>query len=417
MSDVIIVGAGITGATLALALKRAMGGALEVKLADPALAGRKSRLRSFRALAVAPDGRASLERLGVWSAIAAHAQPIIAMAITDSRPAALPNPVFLTFESSKAATCDEPLAHMILADVLQDKLLDDCANAGVRFEAMQAVGFVAERHGLSLTFSDGRRETSRLLAAADGARSRLRHAARIQTLGRSYRQSAIVATLRHDRDHGGRAVQHFLPSGPIALLPLRAADGSGRRTSIVWTELHAEAARLAALPAPEFIAALEDQVGFDLGSLALEDQPRTYPLDLMLARRMTAPRFALVGDAARIIHPLAGQGLNLGLRDATALADRIIGHAELGLDAGAREVLQGYEQDRRAGSAVMAATTDALNRLFSNDVVALRSVRDIGLGVVDRLHPLKRLLVDQAAGRFGAEPSLPQRRRLGRWPL
>ena len=397
LSDIVIAGAGIAGASLALALKQALGSAFSVTLADPALAQAQATTSSFRALAIAPDARGFLEGLAIWPALAAQSQPIRSMVITDSRPGALPNPAFLRFEGGMTGPHDV-LAHMVLVDELRRHLLEACGTAGVNFEPNRVVSFAEEPFGLTLTFADGHRGGARLLAAADGARSRLRHAARIQTIDSHYGQSAVVATLRHERDHDGQAVQHFLPAGPIALLPLRLDDGSGRRTSLVWTESHAEAQRLAALPPAAFLAALQDRIGFGLGAATLEDVPRVHTLQLMLARSLTAPRFALLGDAARAVHPLAGQGLNLGLRDALALSRRIIERAELGLDPAGRDVLLGYERDRRFDATSMAAATDSLNRLFSNDRRPLRMIRDFGLGLVDRSPAAKRLFVDRATG-------------------
>jgi 2-octaprenyl-6-methoxyphenol hydroxylase len=401
-SDIVIAGAGIAGAGFALSVKRSVGNLFSVTLCDTGLTRELAAClnpgprSSMRAIAVAPDSKQTLEDLGVWADIAASAQPIHTMAITDSRRDALPNPVFLTFDGE--ARPDGVLAHMVFIEDLRRALLRACHSAGVRFEPVGVDQFRDERHALTLALSDGRSIRTRLLAAADGGRSRLRHAARIQCFDRAYPQSAIVATLHHSESHEGRAVQHFLPAGPVALLPMRAADGSPRRTSIVWTEATREAERLARLPEAEFLAALQDRVGRELGSLSLEDQPSAYPLHVALARRLIAPRLALLGDAAHVVHPLAGQGLNLGLRDATALAARVTEVGVLGLDPGSTDTLKAYERDRHFDAATMAATTDMLNRLFSNDILPIRLMRDIGLGLVDRAPRLKRRFIDGAAG-------------------
>lgn len=386
--DGIIAGAGIAGAALALGLKRAMGAAAAIMLCDPAFELDGAASGSLRAVAIAPDVRRQIEMFGLWTGIASNAQAITSMVITDGRAGLLPNPAFLHFGDDAARP--EPLAHMVVVDELRRLLLQACNEAGVVFDSGAATGFRKDPAWLTLTLGDGRRHRTRLLAAADGGRSRLRHAAGIQTLDMPYPQSAIVATLSHSEDHQGRATQHFLPGGPIALLPMRAADGSRHRTSLVWTDDSREAARLVALPAPLFCAALQDRIGFGLGTITLEDRPSAHALRLSLARRLTGPRFALLGDAARVIHPLAGQGLNLGLRDAAALTRRVADSAGLGLDPGASAVLAAYERDRRPDATVMAAGTDLLDRLFSNDSVALRSLRDLGLGAVDRMPALKR---------------------------
>ena len=393
--DAIVVGAGIAGAVAALGLKRALGTTSLVMLCDPALP-LVATGGSLRAVALAPDMRRFLDSLGVWTDLVSHAQPITDMAITDARPGLLPNPTLLTF--GDAQTRGEPLAHMVLADALRSALLRACEASGVTFERGSGGALALKPWSLVLTVEDGRTHRTRLLAAADGGRSRLRGAARIQVVERPYDQAAVVATLRHREDHRGRATQHFFPGGPIALLPMRSEDGSRTRSSLVWTDRRNEAARLAALPPTLFCEALEERVGLSLGPLTLEDEPRLHALTLMIARRLTAPRLALLGDAARVIHPLAGQGLNLGLRDAAALVKHAGEAAVLGLDPGSERVLSHYARDRGMSSAAMAAGTDVLDRLFSSDAAALRAIRDLGLSAVDRSPTLKRGFVRQAGG-------------------
>ena len=394
LRDIVIAGAGIAGATLALGLKRLAGADLDIVLCDPDLGSENPKPATLRAVAVAPDTRRHLDHLGVWAALADEAQPIRRMVITDGRPGLLPHPDLLTLTDPAS----HPVAHMVLADPLRAALLEACSRAGVRFSPARIRTVRTEASHLVLTPDGGEPLHTRLLAAADGGRSRLRGLARIQTLGRAYPETAIVATLQHAVDHGGDAVQHFLPAGPIALLPLRAADGTGRRTSIVWVERHDEAARLAALAPAAFMAALEERVGRDRNFTALEDRPRTFPLTLMLARRLVAPRFALLGDAARVIHPLAGQGLNLGLRDAAVLTEQIGGAVDLGLDPGSPTVLSAYERERRPDAMLMAGLTDSLDRLFSNDRPVMRFLRDVGLGLVHRAPAITGRLIRSAGG-------------------
>jgi 2-octaprenyl-6-methoxyphenol hydroxylase len=241
----------------------------------------------------------------------------------------------------------------------------------------------------------------KLLVAADGARSRLRERAGIALRGWSYDQSAIVTTVAHERDHNGRAEEHFLPGGPFAILPLR-----NRRSSIVWTEHGAEATRLVALPDAEFHDELEKRSGLHLGEITLAGPRRAYPLGLWVARDFVAERLALVGDAAHVIHPIAGQGLNMGLRDVAALAEAVVDAARLGLDPGNATVLERYQRWRRFDTLAMGVSTDGLNRLFSNRSDVLRLVRDVGLGIVDRLPPLKRMFIREAAGLTGEVPKL-----------
>jgi 2-octaprenyl-6-methoxyphenol hydroxylase len=239
------------------------------------------------------------------------------------------------------------------------------------------------------------------LVAADGARSRVREQAGIKTIGWNYGQAAIVTTVAHERDHHGRAEEHFLPAGPFAILPLK-----GRRSSIVWTEETREAERIVALPEAEFHAELERRFGLHLGELRVVERPRTFPLGLYVARSFIAERIGLIGDAAHVIHPIAGQGLNLGLRDVAALAEAIADAARLGLDVGGADVLDRYQRWRRFDTIAMGIATDGLNRLFSNESDALRFVRDIGLGLVERAPALKNFFIREAAGLTGEVPRL-----------
>jgi 2-octaprenyl-6-methoxyphenol hydroxylase len=239
------------------------------------------------------------------------------------------------------------------------------------------------------------------LVGADGARSVVRDKAGIAFHGWDYGQSAIVTTVGHERDHEGRAEEHFLPAGPFAILPL-----TGRRSSIVWTEATKEAERLVALPDAEFHAELEKRFGLKLGDIEVIGPRRAFPLGLHTARSFIADRVALVGDAAHVIHPIAGQGLNMGLRDAAALAEVIADAARLGLDPGNADVLERYQRWRRFDTMAMGIATDSLNRLFSNESDMLRALRDLGLGLVERMPPLKRFFIREAAGFTGDIPKL-----------
>ena len=246
---------------------------------------------------------------------------------------------------------------------------------------------------MSVHLGGGATLETRVLVAADGVRSRLREMAGIRTVSWDYGQSGIVCTVEHERDNEGRAEEHFLPAGPFAILPLRS-----NRSSIVWTERTADADRLVNEDPIVFEAELEQRFGLKLGEIKVVDKPRAWPLGLTLARDFVRPRLALAGDAAHGIHPIAGQGLNLGFKDAAALAEVVVEADRLGQDIGALDVLQRYEQWRRFDTFQMGVTTDVLNRMFSNDVGPLRAIRDIGLGLVDRMAPLKRFFVQRAAG-------------------
>jgi 2-octaprenyl-6-methoxyphenol hydroxylase len=237
--------------------------------------------------------------------------------------------------------------------------------------------------------------------AADGARSKLRERAGIATHGWDYDQSGIVVTVGHERDHHGRAEEHFLPAGPFAILPL-----TGLRSSLVWTEKRAEAARITALPEDEFHFELERRFGLQLGEIRTLDKPRAFPLGYFVARSFIGERLALVGDAAHVIHPIAGQGLNMGLKDVAALAETVVDAARLGMDPGQTDVLERYQRWRRFDTMAMGLATNSLNLLFSNQSTLLRGVRDIGLGLVDRLPLLKSVFIRQAAGLSGEVPRL-----------
>lgn len=394
--DVLIGGGGFAGLALALALKQGLGEAFSVAVADPAFAKNGT---DMRATAIAAAARRLFETLGVWDAAAAQAQPILDMVITDSRLSDRVRPTFLTFAGDVAP--GEPFAHMIENGVLLAALVEQARAAGVALLATTIERFEPAGSAIALTRGDGARMKARLLVAADGARSRLRAHAGIATHGWSYGQSGIVTTVVHERDHHGRAEEHFLPAGPFAILPL-----TGRRSSIVWTEESAAAERLVALPDELFLDELERRFGLKLGALSLAGPRRAFPLGFFVARSFIGARLALVGDAAHVIHPIAGQGLNMGLRDVAALAEVIVDAARLGLDIGGADVLTRYQRWRRFDTMAMGLATDGLNRLFSNRSDVLRLARDFGLGMVDRLPGLKRLFIREAAGLVGEVPKL-----------
>jgi 2-octaprenyl-6-methoxyphenol hydroxylase len=409
-ADVVIAGGGFAGLALALALRQGLGASFKIVVADPAFAA--DARSDPRASAIAAAARRMFEALGVWDAVAAEAQPILDMIVTDSKLKDAVRPVFLTFageveHSRHSGGVDlpesEPFAHMIENAPLNAALAGKARAEGIVLRASAVTGF---EHGLGhdrrimVSFGDGS-TTASLLVAADGARSRVREQAGIATHGWSYGQSAIVTTVAHEREHNGRAEEHFLPAGPFAILPLK-----GRRASLVWTETDAEAARIIALPAAEFHAELERRFGLHLGEIGVAGPRHAYPLGLFIARAFVAERIALVGDAAHVIHPIAGQGLNMGLRDVAALAEAIVDAARLGLDPGGADVLERYQRWRRFDTMTMGIATDGLNRLFSNESDVLRLMRDVGLGLVDRMPALKSFFIREAAGVTGDVPKL-----------
>jgi 2-octaprenyl-6-methoxyphenol hydroxylase len=282
------------------------------------------------------------------------------------------------------------------------------AEVGVVLIKTSIVDFTAEPSALRVVLGDSTAISVGLLVAADGARSRLREHAGIATRGWSYGQSAIVTTVAHERSHEGRAEEHFLPGGPFAILPLRH-----NRSSIVWTEETAEAERIVALPEGDFHDELEKRFGLRLGEITVTEPRRAYPLGLWVARSFIADRLALIGDSAHVIHPIAGQGLNMGLRDVAALAEAVVDAVRLGVDPGDADVLERYQRWRRFDTMTMCVSTDGLNRLFSNRSDTLRLLRDLGLGVVERLPALKRLFIREAAGLVGDVPKLLRGETLG----
>ena len=394
--DVLIGGAGFAGLVLAIALRQGLGPSFAVTVADPAL-GRAGA--DARASAIVAAARRLLETIGVWDRVADEAQPILDMVITDSRLQDAVRPVFLTFDGDVEP--GEPFAHMVENGPLVDALVEKAKEQGVVLRPAAIADFDLAANRIEVQLSDGDPLAARLLVAADGARSTIRERAGIASHGWTYGQSSIVATVAHERDHQGRAEEHFLPSGPFAILPLK-----GRRSSIVWTEEAQEAERVVALPDPEFHAELERRFGLHLGEIEAVGLRRAYPLGFAVARAFIAERLALVGDAAHVIHPIAGQGLNMGLKDVAALAEVIVDAARLGLDPGSLAVLERYQRWRRFDTMAMGIATDGLNRLFSNRSDVLRFARDVGLGLVDRLPALKQLFIREAAGLVGEVPKL-----------
>ncbi len=395
--DVLIAGGGFAGLTLAIALRQGLGPSFTVAVADPALGN--AHAGDERASAIVAAAQRLFATLGVWQAVADQAQPILDMVVTDSRLGDAVRPVFLTFGGEIEP--GEPFAHMIENRHLIDALAAKASTAGVTLRTAAIGKYAHDGDRVAAELDDGSAVSARLLVAADGARSMLRTGAGIATHGWNYGQSAIVINVAHERDHLGRAEEHFLPAGPFAILPL-----TGRRSSIVWTETTTEAQRIVALPDDAFHAELEQRFKLQLGEITVIGARRVHPLGFFVARSFIAERLALVGDAAHVIHPIAGQGLNMGLKDVAALAEVIVDAARLGLDPGTADVLERYQRWRRFDTMAMGLATDGLNRLFSNRSDMLRVARDVGLGLVDRLPNLKRLFIREAAGLIGEVPKL-----------
>src|SRR5690349_20484805 len=394
--SIVICGGAFAGLALALAFRQGLGADIPVIVADPALAARPSR--DPRATAIVAACRRLFEALGVWDQVA-DSQAILDMVVTDSKLEDATRPVFLTFAGDVEP--GEPFAHMVENRRLIDALVARAEAEGVDLRATAVSSYDSRSDGVTVTLADGNVIEASLLVAADGARSKLHERAGIAAHGWEYDQSGIVVTVGHERDHHGRAEEHFLPAGPFAILQL-----TGKRTSLVWTETRKEAARITALSREEFQAELEQRFGLHLGEIKALDKPRVFPIGYFVARSFIADRLALIGDAAHVIHPIAGQGLNMGLKDVAALAEVVVDAARLGMDLGAADVLERYQRWRRFDTMAMGVATNSLNFLFSNESTLLRTVRDIGLGLVDRAPPLKELFIRQAAGLTGEVPRL-----------
>lgn len=393
--DVVIVGGGHVGLTLALALVQSAKG-IKVALIDRRPL---SVPRDARASAIAAGVRRIFEALGVWTAMEAASQPMKAMRITDSGHGDIARPQFLGFDGDVAP--GESFAHMVPNSVSAQALLDAVSDKIDVIAPASFTGFTAEGGRGRLTLDDGRVLEAPLVVAADGGMSALRGLVGITTLGHDYGQTGLVTTIAHELPHEGIAYQHFRPSGPFASLPL-----PGNRSSLVWTETTDNARNYLAMDNDALAAEIETVMGSTLGAVTLEEKLQGFPLRLQIARDFVAPRLALVGDAAHVMHPIAGQGLNLGLKDVAALAEVVVEAIRLGLDHGGDDVLARYQAWRRMDTTSMAAMTDTLNRLFSNDAAPVRALRDFGLGLVDRSGPVKSALIRTASGIAGDGPKL-----------
>ena len=392
MLDVVIAGGGYVGLAVAVAIKQAAPH-MQVEIVEAA--PQDVWKKDMRASAIISAATRMLDVFGIWSEIEPEAEPIRKMIVTDSKTTDPVRPVFLTFDGEVEE--GRPFAHMIPNVAIVGALRGLCDRLGITIRhGLTVSGFVTGAQSTSISLSDGNVLEARLLIACDGVRSFLRDMAGIKTVRWDYGQSGIVTTVEHERPHNGVAEEHFLPSGPFAVLPLK-----GNRSSLVWTERRADADKLVASDDFLFDEELERRFGHKLGSVRAVGPRRAFPLGLTLARAFVAPRFALAGDAAHGIHPISGQGLNLGYKDVAALAETIVEADRLGLDIGSLNVLERYQAWRRFDTLRMGITTDVLNRLFSNDSTPIRVVRDLGLGLVDRLPALKSYFIDQAAGLAG----------------
>ena len=395
--DVVVVGGGLVGGTLACGLAQHGVSTICIDkddagvLLDTGYDGRSS--------AIALACQRVLEGTGVWAHMVSDVQPILDIRVTDSN-----SPLHLHYDHREVGA---PMGYMAENRTIRRGILARFAELEkATLLAPAAVATVDRRvDGATVTLTDGRVIHARLVVAADGRRSQIRDMAGIRLQhGLPYNQVGIVMTVWHEKDHRGIAHERFLPSGPFAILPLPG----GHHSSLVWTEKDPLAWTILKLPDAEFQAELMSRFGDFLGEVKVVSKRFGYPLTLQHASRYIDLRLALVGDAAHGMHPVAGQGMNFGLRDVAALIEKVVEARRLGVDVGAATVLEGYQKWRRFDNVLMLGMTDGLVRLFSNDIAPLRLARTAGMAVVNRLPGLKRFFMRHAMGDVGALPKLMQ---------
>lgn len=404
--DVVVAGAGMAGATFALA---AAQGGLKVALVDPQpFSAQLAPTFDGRSTAIAYSTFRMLDALGVGAGVRPHACRMDHILVTDGRrPGAAtpsPAPAFVRFDADEIAnrTDGEPLGYMVENRHIRAALAEAVGRAGVELMTPVAVTHVDVETGhAGVTLADGRRLRATLVVGAEGRASKVRDAAGIPVLGWGYGQSGVVVTVRLERDHQNTAHEYFLPGGPFAILPL-----TDQRASLVWTETSRRGQALKAASPEAFQAHLMRRFGEFMGNVSVEGSVFVYPLSLQLAEQLTAPRVALLGDAAHAVHPVAGQGLNMGLKDAAALAEVLTEALRRGEDFGSDTVLDRYARWRRFDNVALAAGFDGFVRLFSNDIPPVRLARDLGMAVANRIAPLRRALMHEAGGATGDLPRL-----------
>jgi 2-octaprenyl-6-methoxyphenol hydroxylase len=403
--DVAIVGGGIAGTTFAAILGNAgLTVALIERQPPAALEG---TAYDGRTTAITYGSRKVLEAAGLWTDLAPHACPIDDIRVADDA-----SPLFVHFDSSEVG--NNPLGSIVENRLIRKSLYRRIGElATVTQIAPATVAGLETRGALArLTLADGREIAADIVIGADGRDSFIRRAAGIETIGWLYKQQAIVTIIGHELPHDNVAVENFLPSGPFAMLPMTDAPDGTHRSSVVWTD-HLDAVPLyMLLDLPAFEAELQRRAGEWLGRV-WEIGPRfTYPLQLKHAKRYIAPRVALIADAAHVIHPIAGQGLNLGMRDIALLSELLVDCRRTGLDLGNPDLLRRYERLRRGDNIAFSAATDILDRLFSNDIPPIKLARRVGLGTVNRIPPLRHFFMRRAMGAAGAISRLGRGERL-----
>ena len=398
-TDILITGGGLGGTSLALALAQA---GHRVTLID-ALAEQTRKAAAFdgRSYAIALGSQRFLNAIGLWPELADAAQPMFEIKVTDGRAGEGPSPFFLHFDHAEIE--EGPMGYMVEDRHLRPALLKAvAADPNITHLAGETVtDQTATPSHVSVTLASGKTLTATLLVGADGRTSDTAARAGIKRMEWGYGQTALVCAIQHEKPHNGIAHQFFMPPGPLAILPL-----TENRSSIVWSETETDAARIHAMSDADYLDHLRPRFGSFLGQISLAGARFQYPLSLSLAKSLTADRIALVGDAAHGVHPIAGQGLNAGLRDVAALTEVLTEAKRRGEDIGAATVLGQYQQWRRFDTAALALATDGFNRLFSNDNPLLRLARDVGMGAIQAIPALRRGFIREAAGLTGDLPKL-----------
>lgn len=397
--DILIVGGGLNGPALALALARI---GQTVTLVD-ALPLQKRTKAGFdgRSYALALTSSRLMAGIDLWEVLEDDAQPMLDIKVTDGRPGEGPSPFFMHFDHAEIE--EGPMGYMVEDRYLRPALLA-AVKAEKRITQLNGETVIAQQTGASgvtITLASGKMLRGKVLVGCDGRGSGTATRAGIKRTGWAYDQTALVCAVTHEKPHNGIAHQFFMPAGPLAILPLK-----GNRSSIVWSEKAGLAADINALPDEDYLTILRPRFGDFLGDISLAGARYTYPLSLSLANALVAPRVALVGDAAHGIHPIAGQGLNAGLRDVAALAEVIADASRRGEDIGSAAVLDRYQAWRRFDNTALALATDTFNRLFSNDNPFLRATRDLGMGLIGKMPGLRRGFIREAAGLTGDLPRL-----------
>jgi 2-octaprenyl-6-methoxyphenol hydroxylase len=398
-TDIAIVGGGLNGPALGLALAQI---GLRITIIDRLQSDvRKDAGFDGRSYAMALTSTRLLDGIGVWDDVAENAQPMLEIKVTDGRAGEGPSPFFMHFDHAEIE--EGPMGHMVEDRHLR-RALTDATQTTENITLLNGEDVIAQNvdaSGVTLTLASGKTVRAKLLVGADGRGSGTAMRAGIKRIGWGYGQTALVCAISHEKPHGGVAHQFFMPPGPLAILPL-----TENRSSIVWSETTENAARINALPDDAYLDVLRPRFGDFLGEISLAGARYTYPLSLSLAHSMVADRVALLGDAAHGVHPIAGQGLNAGMRDVAALAEVIADALRRGQDVGSATVLDQYQIWRRFDNTALALATDSFNRLFSNDSSLLRIARDVGMAAINALPGARRGFIREAAGLTGELPRL-----------